>query len=78
VHGQNIQALAAARDRIELRETLQELQQQLSQYTGGSRSDAPHNLSRDRATEVLNSVTNVGLLSRVRTKHLISNRILTP
>lgn len=65
VHGQRVQALAAERDRAELRETLRELQEELFQYTRGNRNRAPYNLPRDRAEQVLHNIGEVNPLLRV-------------
>ena len=65
VHGHRLQTLAMERDRIELHETLQTLQEAFREYTRGNPTHAHDSLPSDAATEAIQSITEVGLSQRV-------------
>ena len=65
MHGHRLQTLAMERDRIELHETLQTLQEAFREYTRGNPTHAHDSLPSDAATEAIQSITEVGLSQRV-------------
>jgi hypothetical protein len=65
VRGQRVQALAAERDRIELRGILRDFQEQLSRDALKDRLHTPYSLLRNAATaDALHNIEEVGPLPR--------------